>query len=825
MAEHLNPRLCCSCQHELNVSRWAEVRGLSGDHGYHLSCALNVVRENKDEHSCNSCREVILSCHEGLALLLKDGTNAISKYDVKDVELHVANEVRSGVQATLLTTVPACIWQISGLRCLDFTGHPLSSLPSDICKLTSLKRLVLIAVSITELPVEICSMTHLEQLLVSGCPLRRLPESIHKLVNLWDFYFDGNQLECLPDCLPPNVEGIKVSGNLLQKLPDSLDTCSNVTAIRAYANQLCELPDSIVNMNRLSEVSLQGNQICTLPKMMGNIKTLRFLSLHDNLLQCLPDSILDLPELRWLYLYNNRLKELPKGLLKKLYLERLLVEANPLSEATVQDLLSEIPSNVRVLGIDAQQASLGPNEALPACVTSGWMLPWGRLYAKLSPASQLRRKPDVRQTEGSMPKFGGDVLVVAFAASQAEPEWLGLLGQIYSSNITVEEAEDAIDLKPFDRFSRLHQKIHGQRPAAVRSNGDASRASSTAWLSAPTRPRRRLLSQFGSSLSEFDVLSLCDTGAQWYTAAEEREQLDLEPRLRELVQKYRRVLMVGVSMGGFGALSHAHLAHSVVVFGPQTDLTISHLRPGFSSSELEHASTNLRKKVHEAVCAGVSVEYHVAVDDHLAYARRLPLPSESLIVHPIEGRIARLLERAGILSPLLIKHIAKLQAPSDGGRRNQGGVTVALPEFAWDLNCTEERLLLGLWSRHGGLSTCWVSGRDLVEISRSAPTSGDWFCSTCTSVNSASKAHFCGECKQSRRADSVVVAESWKRPSSEKRQTSTLTQLLCKFVPLLYRFRRRGTIMMALGALVSVLITVLRKRSIRQRSALTIVPT
>ena len=37
----------------------------------------------------------------------------------------------------------------------------------------------------------------------------------------------------------------------------------------------------------------------------------------------------------------------------------------------------------------------------------------------------------------------------------------------------------------------------------------------------------------GEGLSDFDVLSLCDTGAQWYEDATGREQLNLESKLQE----------------------------------------------------------------------------------------------------------------------------------------------------------------------------------------------------------------------------------------------------------------------------------------------------
>ncbi|CAE8625995.1 unnamed protein product, partial [Polarella glacialis] len=311
----------------------------------------------------------------------------------------------------------------------------------------------------------------------------------------------------------------------------------------------------------------------------------------------LPDSIASLPELQWLYVYNNRLQVLPRRLLSRARkLERFFVEANPLSAETAVELLSDVPGSVRVLGVDAAQvqtavaAKTGAPLQLPPSVNSGWMLPWGNLYAKLAPSSQLRRAEGVLPLSSPEPVYGGDVLVVAFAASQGEPEWLGSLGQVASGKVPLSEAKERIVREPVGSFSKIYEDLLGfDRPAQEpKAKGAACRLSAAAWLDPPGSalggPAREPPPPGDSELlASFDVLSLCDTNAQWYCDAPERLNLEVEAKLKELVKKYRRVLFLGVSMGGFGALSNAHLAHTVAVFGPQIDLAVSHLRPGFST--------------------------------------------------------------------------------------------------------------------------------------------------------------------------------------------------------------------------------------------------
>ncbi|CAK9061462.1 unnamed protein product [Durusdinium trenchii] len=223
-------------------------------------------------------------------------------------------------------------------------------------------------------------------------------------------------------------------------------------------------------------------------------------------------------------------------------------------------------------------------------------------------------------------------------------------------------------------------------------------------------------------------------------------------------------------MGGFGALSNSHLANSVLVFGPQTDLTISHLRPGFDPGELSRMSENMRHRVREAVSSGAHFEYHVAIEEHLAYARRLPLPRSCIFIHPIEGRIARLLERVGILWPLLVRAIAREQRLAKEGRSIDQAHKVVPPDsdVAWNLHDPEENLVLGSWGYSGKLATCRISPQQLCRLCRFPPRAHDWFCSGCLAHN-VSKAMKCRRCGD-QSTPVGIVAESW-RPSDGRAKT------------------------------------------------------
>ena len=88
------------------------------------------------------------------------------------------------------------------------------------------------------------------------------------------------------------------------------------------------------------------------------------------------------------------------------------------------------------------------------------------------------------------------------------------------------------------RFTRPHRSVEPTRFSRMKPNtntidegplfgGDSLPLKSPHLYSCPWAR------QNGAVLGDFDVLSLCDTGAQWYCDVAEREQLQLESKLRE----------------------------------------------------------------------------------------------------------------------------------------------------------------------------------------------------------------------------------------------------------------------------------------------------
>jgi len=584
----------------------------------------------------------------------------------------------------------------------------------------------------------------------------------------------------------------------------------------------------------LAVVYLQGCSLRCLPESMlrSCSNSLSYLLLSDNQLESLPDALSCLKSLRWLYLYGNRLRELPAGLLTGCEnVETCLLEGNPLAASAVDSLLCDAriraeitdrSERLRVVGLDAAQIHrwradmmagkvADPQDAfqaIPACVQVGWVVsPGGRWYGKLIPSSQMCRAhgdPVLgdRDGEDRPPQDRKDrVLMVALAASQAEPEWAGALGKLHARRHHRQALRDYGDRRRLDEHVA---SVFAVRPHL--GTGDSS-LMSTLWSEFNEPPSGVSEGSFAAVVEEdgvhddFDVLLLVDPFRRWYKDGQSATApLNCGSFLNDFVAMtagYGRVCVLGASMGGFAALSCAHLADAVLAFGPQIDLESAPYRPGFETEALKEATQRLRLAV---ACRRGSVECHTSMDAHLFQATHLhPLPdgdaheeSESkepedlasgtrahhlrLVIHPFKGRCARVLEAAGLLSPLLAQTLARLQneVGLDVDARVRGSTEHAStpdttaehewPNWSWPgcgvPNSGEDvvgpSLLVACWRNWIKCGAAWLppamrllraTPSDVRKLAQHAPYPGNWFCPCCGVANEHRQPR-CGNCEK-----------------------------------------------------------------------------
>lgn len=760
-----------------------------------------------------------------------------------------------------ISALPAHGWRnLSGLRRLLLCSLQLRELPDEIGVITSLEIVFIMQNMLQALPSAFGQLPCLVQLRATGNQIRELPAPFGPPM-LECLAMEGNNIGWVPADLCsscPRLVELRLAGNpMVQGFIGS----ANNHAPGAFEQMSS---GSTGPTSSLVRAYWMGCSLERLPESLlrASAGSLKHLLLNGNRLRApLPDALTQLKSLEHLYLCGNCLDSLPEGLFIGCeWLQRCLLEDNPLSATALDAILCDVHSRevssrpLRLLGLDATQVrrwssstsmlqasidrgGIASENLLPlacshmlgeerymkscqrpplaACVQSGWsVMPGSPWYAKLMPSSQVKRSAGAvtlgeRAGEADLPVDAESrVLMVAFAASQGEPEWAGELGRLH------EQRQHRLALWRCSLRSTLAERVEAMRvmsPHLPHTDGGLMASLWAGYNRAWEEPRAD-----GDSSSpvdhndeldcgDFDVLLLVDPHRSWYTLDHDSlaslDYSSFRKDLEGITSRYRRVCAMGVSMGGFAAMSCADLFDTVLAFGPQIDLEFAHHRPGFDTDVLRAMSQRMKEAV--ANRRG-TVEVHTSMDTHLAQAQLLHADDElrasagcgragdlRLVVHPLIGRIAQLLASADLLLPLLANALNRLQheAPNepivdvDQALLEYGGtisslVAVSGPDCcdkwpAWQWPCCENdgvnkdgtadvpSILVGVWSTWvrrtadgadcaggwipPGLEVVRCKPDELLKLVRHAPQPGEWLCPGCGSFNESDWAK-CGHC-------------------------------------------------------------------------------
>eukprot|EP00397_Hematodinium_sp_SG-2012_P015109 GEMP01015381.1.p1 GENE.GEMP01015381.1~~GEMP01015381.1.p1 ORF type:complete len:443 (+),score=83.21 GEMP01015381.1:995-2323(+) len=413
---------------------------------------------------------------------------------------------------------------------------------------------------------------------------------------------------------------------------------------------------------------------------------------------------------------------------------QLLLEGNPLSKDELIGLASKLRSGVwpglRTFGVDDKQVELADDLKNISCTKIGPLLNVDtRKYTKLY---RHARK--------------ATAVVVAFSASNGEVEWAGLFKEIQyewekETGHRISRwfpSEATISLDQFLKMDTV-KDVHPMQALWVAPQIETGTPNAD-W----ERP------------FDFDVLLLCDTRMQWYL--EDRDVF--EQQLAEMVKPYSRVLMIGASMGGFGALYYAHLAHKVLAFSPQVELKEAHLRPGGSLEEYEVWQNDFHRQIAKA--KNTHIEVHCGADVHLRHALAFArMHNSRIILHPICPRrpLTRVLKDGKILWGVVSAFLGDIPPPQSepkyyvgryqSGPRNQAPYLVMIPcvaeSYTWELvadpprpgdwyckNCGMKVFKDRWHCRHCGKDFTLLQGT--VIFGASGVRKGDWACGACESV-------------------------------------------------------------------------------------------
>lgn len=721
----------------------------------HLECTLNVVRKKVgwgfppkgvcletqgiDDEFARDLLEIV-QMNPGLA-----GKDLSVQHNAEEQRLKRA---RHGWPPVELPRPPPPAFAMEGLREIRISScAALRTLPADIGLCTSMTSLVLISNGITELPAEVGNLRKIQQLFLNGNYLRTLPEAVGQLPELQEVCLDSNLIEELPPFASRHLKLITAPANKLKLLPDHN---GRLDRLDVHGNQLVALTfdPSKQYWDHLISMKVMGNRISKLPTEIELCWQLRTLCVAGNQLEDLPQCIARLRNLEWFFAYNNRLRDLPEGLLCGSWgLERVLLEGNPLSQEALQGLVHDAAnSKVHALALDTEQVSAYVAgcearseewKALPLNITVGTLVhspDSAQYYMKLVRASQLSRRdagPRATCEPGGPDQAPTRLLVVALAASQGEPEWLGVLRRLTAPGALCEMEPVAGQLTEHVGEFEPGADVESAELKIVRLWDSCVRVTE--------RPKRDAAAA-SSAGEDFDVLAVIDHRMRWYT-----EDSDAFARAVEAVSsRYERVVFVGASMGGFGALCHGgRLADATIAFGPQSRLDQATLRPPAEGPEVhEQMSGSLRAAVRSGRRRGALIQVHCAADEHFWHGLNIPLDDLALTVHPLTPRkpFAKLLDRAEILQPILADAISRtLRRPSTRAGAGDGYAVMApVVDEPGDQDhvIVPASIVVAKWTSSGSFTRFSATREQLLELlfGKAAPylpRPGDWFCARC----------------------------------------------------------------------------------------------
>ena len=112
----------------------------------------------------------------------------------------------------------------------------------------------------------------------------------------------------------PRVTLFDFSQNHLASLPEMIDMMTAVRELRLDENVLEKLPRSLCSLSNLHRLSVTRNGLRAFPNQMHLMHSLRFLYLDDNELEAIPASIIRAQNLEEVSFCSNRIFEFPEGM-------------------------------------------------------------------------------------------------------------------------------------------------------------------------------------------------------------------------------------------------------------------------------------------------------------------------------------------------------------------------------------------------------------------------------------------------------------------------------------------------------------------------------
>lgn len=177
-------------------------------------------------------------------------------------------------------------------------------------------------------------LNEIKELSFYGNLIRKVPDSINLLGNLSSLSLSFNDLDSVPLQLLnlTKLEKLSITNNKIKEIPKEISLLINLKSLNFSRNKLNSIPEEIGHLKNLQQLDLSFNYLNNMPKSISGLKILEQLNINYNSFSTIPDNILFLENLKGLNLTNNKLTEVQESIYKLKELERLDLRYNELSK-------------------------------------------------------------------------------------------------------------------------------------------------------------------------------------------------------------------------------------------------------------------------------------------------------------------------------------------------------------------------------------------------------------------------------------------------------------------------------------------------------------
>ena len=172
------------------------------------------------------------------------------------------------------------------------------------------------------------SCLQLKKMYVKDNLLNKLPDSFQSLTELQSVDFSSTNLDKIPWQILNfgTVRNLKMRNNVIEKLPDDWNQCVNIRHLDLSQNPLMSIPSSVAQLQKLQILKLESCCLSEFPVVLLKLQALEDLDLRHNFLSSLPDNT-DQLHLKRPNIQHNLLQNLPETLVAHSRLQYLYMSS------------------------------------------------------------------------------------------------------------------------------------------------------------------------------------------------------------------------------------------------------------------------------------------------------------------------------------------------------------------------------------------------------------------------------------------------------------------------------------------------------------------